>query len=413
MANQFADGRFRMAVGIEDTFVPQVTLGRRSLDEYELIQHYHYWHDDLRLARECGATTIRYGLPWYLLNPERGRFVWDWVDRVVDRLEELGFETIVDLIHYGCPHWLDNAFLNADYPAAFAEYAARVGERYRGGLTAFTPANEPIVNAMWCGELGLWPPYLKGDDGFVKLLRALVRGIVATQHAVAETTAGEATFVHVESSFRHAGDRNAVPERSLFLERRSLLAEDLVTGGVDDDHPLAPYLREHGFHDDDFAWSAQQVALPDVMGVNYYPHLSTSEFIAGSAVTPQPLREGGLEGLEDVLRTHSQRYGCPVFLTETSMVGDHATRIQWLDDSLDLLLRLREEGVDVAGYTWWPLFHYVDWVYREGERPVAEHLVPMGMYDLRPSSVGVFERVRTPVVGRFAERAAELAAQPV
>jgi beta-glucosidase len=146
-----------------------------------------------------------------------------------------------------------------------------------------------------------------------------------------------------------------------------------------------------------------------VMGVNYYPHLSTSEFVAGSSVTPQPLREDGLAGLEHVIGAFAKRYDRPVFLTETSMVGDHETRIEWLDASLDLLLRLRDRGLDVVGYTWWPLFHHVDWVYREASGPVQEHLVPMGMYDLRPNEVGVFERVSTPVVERFRERAAALA----
>ena len=103
MAHQFADRRFRLAVGIEDTFVPQASIGRRALDEYELTQHYDRWANDLGLARECGATTIRYGIPWYKINPSPGRFVWDWLDRVVDLLDELGLETIVDLMHYGTP----------------------------------------------------------------------------------------------------------------------------------------------------------------------------------------------------------------------------------------------------------------------------------------------------------------------
>ena len=405
MANQFADGRFRFAVGIEDTFVPQVEIGRRALDEYELIQHYHYWHDDLRLAQETGAQTIRYGLPWYRINPAPGTFVWDWADRVVERLDELGLETIVDLMHYGVPHWLDNAFVNHSYPQRVAEYAAAVAERYRGRLTAYTPLNEPIVNAMWCGEMGLWPPHLRGQDGFVKLVRALVRGIVETQRAVSEVTGGEATFVHVEATFRHAGGADTLTDRIHLLQQRVSLVEDLLTGKVDERHPLADYLRGGGFGDDDFAWSQENTAFPDVMGVNYYPHLSTSEFIAGSSVTPKPLSAGGLEGLEEMTRAFAERYGRPVFLTETSMVGDHATRIAWLDQSLDLLLRLRDEGVDVVGYTWWPLFHYVDWVYREATGPVDEHLVPMGMYDLVPNSVGVFERVHTPVVERFRQRA--------
>ena len=85
MPHAFADGRFRFAVGIEDTFVPQASVGRRALDEYELTQHYHRWYDDLGLARATGATAIRYGIPWYRVNPEPGRFRFGWLDRVVDR----------------------------------------------------------------------------------------------------------------------------------------------------------------------------------------------------------------------------------------------------------------------------------------------------------------------------------------
>ncbi len=59
MANQFGDGRFQWAVGIEDTFVPQVAVGRRALDEYELTQHYKHWREDLELAAEIGFDHIR------------------------------------------------------------------------------------------------------------------------------------------------------------------------------------------------------------------------------------------------------------------------------------------------------------------------------------------------------------------
>ena len=66
----FEDGRLRFAVGIEDTFVPQEYPGRRRLDEYELTQHYHLWHDDLGLASATGAEMIRWGIPWYRVEPE-------------------------------------------------------------------------------------------------------------------------------------------------------------------------------------------------------------------------------------------------------------------------------------------------------------------------------------------------------
>lgn len=407
MGNQFADGRFRYAVGIEDTFVPQVALGRRALDEYELTQHYHYWHADLGLARESGATAIRYGIPWYRIEPGPGRFAWAWLDGVVDRLEELGFETVLDLMHYGTPLWLDNQFLNHDYVRRVAEYAGRVADRYRGRIPAYTPLNEPLVNITFCGESGVWPPHLTGDDGYVQLLRAIVRGIVETQRAV-----GDATIVHVEAVTGFIGAIEGHENRISFLEQRALLVEDLLFGRVDDDHPLAGYLREHGFGDDDFAWFADNTAQPDVMGVNYYPHLSTAEIVAGEdigvmrPVTPQAKQTGGLDGLDRVLRLFWERYGKPVFLTETSMVGSVDARIGWLDESLALLHSLRDEGVNVVGYTWWPLFHFVDWAYRDGSGPADDYLVAMGMYDLVPNDVGVLERVRTPVVDRFREHAA-------
>jgi beta-glucosidase/6-phospho-beta-glucosidase/beta-galactosidase len=406
LANQFSDGRFRFAVGIEDTFVPQVALGRRALDEYELTQHYHYWHDDLRLARESGATTIRYGIPWYRIEPERGRFVWDWLDRVVDRLEELELEPIVDLMHYGTPLWLDNQFLNHDYARRVGEYAGAVADRYRGRMTAYTPLNEPLINITFCGESGVWPPHLTGDDGYVQLLRAITRGIVETQRAI-----GEATFVHVEAVTGFMGAIEGHEERIRFLEARALLVEDLLTGRVGDDHSLAGYLREHGFGDDDFAWFAENTAPPDVMGVNYYPHLSTAELVAGEQigemkpVTPQARVTGGLEGLERSVRLFSERYGRPVFITETSMVGSVEQRVKWLDESLALLFGLRDSGLEIVGYTWWPLFHFVDWAYRDSSGPADGYLVAMGMYDLVPNDVGVLERVRTPVVDRFREHA--------
>ena len=74
---------FLWAAGIEDTFVPQVRNGHRPLDEYELIGHYEHWREDLALASELGLKAMRWGVPWYRVEPERGKFDWAWTDDVV------------------------------------------------------------------------------------------------------------------------------------------------------------------------------------------------------------------------------------------------------------------------------------------------------------------------------------------
>jgi beta-glucosidase len=394
---------FRFAVGIEDTFVPHAFPGHRALDEYELTQHYRFWSEDLGLAADAGATSIRYGFPWYRLNPAPGRFVWDWADRVVDRLDELGLEAIVDLVHYGTPLWLDNSFLHQDFPGRLAEYAAALAERYRGRLGAWTPMNEPQITAMHCGEQGLWPPRLTGHDGYVKLVRAIVRGVVAAQRAVAEASGGRATFVHVEATFRYAGETDPFAEEVELLRARQFLVQDLLSGRVDDRHPLAAYLRDHGFGDDDLAWCAANPADPDVLGVNYYPHLTTTEYRAGEdlPVARRPRRDDWTAGLEELLRAFAARYRRPLMLTETSVLGSVERRLEWLDASMELVAGLRGQGVEIVGYTWWPLFDLVGWEYRDAFGPVGEHLVRMGLYDLEADEIGTLRRRPTPVVDRF------------
>jgi beta-glucosidase/6-phospho-beta-glucosidase/beta-galactosidase len=406
----FKEPRLHFAVGIEDTFVPQQAPGQRALDEYELTQHYQQWHADIGLAAEVGATMIRYGVPWHVVNPQSGSWEWEWLDRVVERIAEVEIEPIVDLMHYGTPLWLEDQFLNPDYGYRVAEYAAQVAERYGDVLRIYTPLNEPLINAMYCGEWGIWPPHLRGHEGFVKLVRAIAQGIVKTQRAVADVSGGTATYVHVEAAFRYVGDTDNEVAR-LLLDRR-FLVEDLLIGRIGSGHPMAEYLLAHGISEDDLSWFRDNTAEPDVIGINYYPSLSTERFVAGEQHAgdpsdPRPRQDDGIKGLEDVIGAWASRYKRPIFLTETSLPGGIDGRLQWLEASVAALRRMRAEGNEVVGYTWWPLFDMIHWSYRESRGLPQDYLLRAGLYDLEPDSAGTLSRVATPAAARFRALATE------
>jgi len=406
----YQDGHLHFALGLEDTFIPQSRPGERSLDEYELTGHYDCWREDLSLCTETGAKLLRWGIPWHRVNPEPGAWDWSWLDQVVDRFEEVGITPIVDLMHYGTPLWMDSQFANPDYPSRVAEYGAQVADRYRGRLTYFTPLNEPLLNAMYCGEFGYWPPYLEGDHGLVHLIRAITRGIVTTQSAIAEITSGMASFVHVEASFRFAGDTEAYRDEVDHLRCRAFVMEDLVTGRVDAQHPMVPYLLKHGFTDNDLAWAQQNTAVPDVMGVNYYPDGQTELFVTGKPhnggpFDPRPRRNDWTTGLEDVLSKWASRYGTPVMLTETAITGSDAERQAWLDESVMAVRKLRASGVNIVGYTWWSLIDMIEWTYRYGTQEPSHYLLSLGLWKLITDETGNMRRARTPLVDRFKEHA--------
>ena len=191
---------FLWAAGIENTFIPQTRPGHRSLDEYELMGHYEHWREDLALAKELGLNALRWGVPWYKVEPEHRKFDWSWTDEVIPYLvREIGIRPIIDLMHYGCPFWLKKEFANKNYPNYVADYAAAFTERYKDLIDWYTPLNEPIINSLMCGMRGAWPPYLRGDKGYIKIMMQLARGIVRTVEAIKAIDPG-AIMVHVEAA---------------------------------------------------------------------------------------------------------------------------------------------------------------------------------------------------------------------
>jgi beta-glucosidase/6-phospho-beta-glucosidase/beta-galactosidase len=140
------------------------------------------------------------GAPWYRIEPEPGVFDWKWTDEVLNYIvKDLGITPIVDLIHYGCPFWLKREFLNPKYPTLVARYAGEFAQRYSDLIQTYTPLNEPVVNALMCGKRGLWPPYLRGDGGYIRLLLQLVQGIMATASRLREVLPA-AKLVFVEAT---------------------------------------------------------------------------------------------------------------------------------------------------------------------------------------------------------------------
>jgi len=192
---------------------------------------------------------------------------------------------------------------------------------------------------------------------------------------------------------------------------RTFLFEDLLTGRIkDDSHPLTAYLRQHGFGDADLAWSRDNTAMPDVMGVNYYPAVSTERFEAGITHEgtwgdPRPRDNQWTQGLEDVLHRFADRYQRPVFLSETCLPGSAEGRIRWMDASVETVRKLRAEGMNLIGYTWWSVIDMMEWSYREGLKPAEAYLLGMGLWDLVPDGAGVLRRVKTAAADRFREHA--------
>ena len=395
------DTPFVWATGIEDTFIPHVRPGLRALDEYELTQHYQLWKRDFDLVAETGVKYLRWGIPWYRVQPAPDRWDWEWTDQALDYLVNIkGITPILDLMHYGTPLWLENSFINASYPHRVAEFAHAVVRRYKALVRYYTPLNEPMVNADMCGNKAEWPPYLSGDDGYVKLTLALAKGIILTTQAI-KAEQPESVTVQVEALWHTFTKDSALEDHAKQNNARRYLCFDLSTGRVNEDHVLANFLCSHGMADAEMEWFRRNAVTFDFFGANFYPW-SYSELRKKSNGSLQYIvgdPSGG--SIAIVLSDVYKRYHMPIMITETSARRDISGRARWMDETLDAVRALRLEGIPIVGYTWFPLFTMVDWAYRTGRRPLKDYLLHLGLYDSTFDSKGVLRRHKTPLVKRY------------
>jgi beta-glucosidase len=389
---------FWWATGIEDTFItaPHPTTGR-TLDEYELTDHYRRWRADLALMAELRVPCARYGVPWHRIQPARNRWEWHHADEPLELMLELGIAPQVDLVHYGLPPWMEGAYLDPDYPAHVAEYAARLAERFRGRIHWYTPLNEPRVTAWYCGRLGWWPPYARSWRGFVAVTIAVATGIQATVKALRGIDP-EIVAYHVDATDLYEAAAPDLEEEAQLRRDIVFLALDLVAGRVCAGHPLHVWLRRHGASDAAILALAAGAEPPEVIGLNLYPLFTRKRLLRnarGQLRIRMPYTEQGL--IEGVTRAYHRQYGVPMLISEVATSGPVARRLGWLRRSIEAVRALRAEGVPLVGYTWWPMFALVTWAWRQGRRDVALHLLQMGLWDLDAG----LDRVRTPLVEAY------------
>ncbi len=373
---------FWWASGVENTAVPQAKPGHRSLDEFELMSHYTHWKDDLLVAKALGIKAIRWGAPWYRVEPSSGKFDWSWTDKVLSfMVNDLGLTVVADLMHYGCPLWLAREFASKDYPRAVARYAGAFAKHYADLVHFYTPLNEPVVNALMCGKRGLWPPYYRGEAGYIRILLQIAQGIIRTSAAIRDAHS-QAGLVFVEATGLSRAAHAELEPLAVEDQHRAYICFDLITGKVNKEHPLYTWLIRNGAAPAVLEEFVRNPVKMDVLGMNFYPQWSVKQlYINKNGRLASRVFEGG-ESFSTLIEDYYRRYRVPIMITETSAFGSQEARSAWLQASVTAIKRLRSQGVPVYGYTWFPMHTMIDWRYRFGSEAAANYRIELGMFTL-------------------------------
>jgi len=361
------------ATGIENS-CPTIDGGTRRVDEMAKCHHYEGCGDDLDCLQQPALSVLRYGPPIPYTWRGVDTYDWDFADVTFNELLRRDVLPIVDLCHFGVPDWIGN-FQNPDFPVLFAGYAAAFAQRFPWAQL-YTPVNEMFICATFSAAYGWWNEQLSSDRAFVTALKNLVKANVLAMQAILKVRP-DAIFVQSESSeYFHADSPKAI-RKAETLNARRFLSLDLNYGRRIESE-MYEFLLDNGMTRYEYHFFlGRRLKQHCIMGNDYYVTNEHRVFADGHTIP-----SGEVFGYDEITWQYYSRYRLPVMHTETNSVqgpnGHEA--VYWLWKEWANVLRVRNTGIPVVGFTWYSLTDQVDWdsALREQKGTVNA----LGLFDL-------------------------------
>ncbi|HZJ10483.1 MAG TPA: family 1 glycosylhydrolase, partial [Trueperaceae bacterium] len=182
-------------------------------------------------------------------------------------------------------------------------------------------------------------------------------------------------------------------------------AFDILSGLASAGHETHEWLTAAGFPADALRRLSDDPVTIDVIGLDYYPE-TEHDFDVDASGEPVLTTAAAPVGLANTALEYHRRYGRPLFVAESSASGSDERRRDWIAWNVAEMQRATAAGVDILGYTWWPLFDHIDWNTLLQER--SGFVCPAGLYHLQPTKHDrtKYDRLATAAVDDF-RRAAD------
>jgi hypothetical protein len=304
------------------------------LDLIKATAHDRHALNDYRQCHELGFRTLRDGLRWHLIEKVPGQYDWSSWMPMLEAAESVGVQISWDLFHYGSPDCVDQAA--EDFPDRFTDFALaalEVQQSVSGRPPLVCPLNE-INFLSWAVDDGYFPPVGPGRRGWMK--DQLVRTAITASRAIKQRWP-EATIVWAEPLIHIAPhDHRRQTIRGAKTNLQGMYeAYDWIMGAARPELGGDP-------------------SLVDVVGWNFYPH--NQWYWKGPTI---PMGHHEYRRLADMLVEMAERYGKPMFLSETGAEG--SGKSSWLHYVCNEVRDAIERGADIRGICWYPITAYPGW----------------------------------------------------
>lgn len=342
-------------------------------DQLEYAGHYTR-ESDIDLIGSLGIKMLRYPVLWEKHQPERDMPIdWSFAEKRLKGLLKHNITPIAGLVHHGSgPEYVN--FFDGSFESGLADYARRVAEKFPW-LEYYTPVNEPLTTARFCGLYGHWYPHKADDYSFYKILLSECKATVMAMKAIREINP-DAKLIQTDD----LGKCHSTPllkYQADFENERRWVSYELLSGKLTPAKPMWKHMVRAGISEQELYYFLDNNCPPHVCGFNYY---LTSERYLDEDLSKYPEQYHGGNGkhryadIETVLvhldnkigpytllKEAWERLQLPLAITECHLHSPREEQLRWFNEMWKVLNRLKSEGVDIRAITAWALFGLYGW----------------------------------------------------
>jgi dTDP-4-dehydrorhamnose reductase len=346
----------------------------KYFDQLQYAQHYQRIVSDIEIFSSLGITTMRYPIIWERLQPKINSSIdWKFTETALTALQQRNIKPIAGLVHHGSgPKYAD--ITSPKFAEGLKEFAGKVAEKFPW-LEYYTPVNEPLTTARFCGLYGLWFPHKRNDKAFVNCFLNEMKGVVLAMQEVRKINP-DAKLVQTEDLAK-IYSTPFMKYQARFENNRRWLTFDILCGMLNSSHPMWSYFKRYAASEKDLYFFQDNPCPPDIIGLDYYP---TSERYLDENLDRYPMEKHGHNhrhkyadveairirlnepsGPKVLLQEVWDRYSLPMALTEVHINCDSDNQIRWFGEIREACMQLMEEGVDFRAMSTWAMLGSFGW----------------------------------------------------
>ncbi len=366
------------------------------MDQLEYCGHYTR-QGDIKLLADSGIKKMRYPVLWEKHAPLKDSTInWEQTENNLLQLSQLGVSPIAGLVHHGSgPAYVD--MQTDSFALGLADYAAKVAVRFPW-IDYYTPVNEPLTTARFCGLYGKWYPHGKSTATFLKVLISECKATVLAMQEIRKVNPG-AKLVQTEDLGKVHSTKKLSYQADFENERR-WLSFDLLCGNVNAGHPLRSYILENGIREQELEFFLQNPCKPDIMGLNHY---LTSERYLDHQLSHYPRHTHGgngrhryadveairvegcqVAGTYKLVKEAWERFKLPLAITEVHLHCTREEQLRWFNDVWNAAIKLEQEKVPLLAVTAWAMLGSFGWN-KLLQRPRGDY--EAGVFDLSSGDI--------------------------